>query len=91
MSLVSKDEPLTTSMIHLGYLILKELEATGENRISLTRITSQLKRKKVAQYRPIMFALIFLHSVGAIEFKAPYIYKMRLLSNAATSSTIQRA
>ena len=37
---------------------------------------SQLKKKKITQYRPIMFALIFLHSVGAIDLKAPYIYKM---------------
>lgn len=76
MSLVSKDEPLTTSMVHIGYLILKELESTGEARVSLTTITAHLKKKKITQYRPIMFALIFLHSVGAIEFKAPYIYKM---------------
>ena len=76
MSLVSKDEPLATSMVHIGYLILKELETTEESRVSLTTITSKLKKKKITQYRPIMFALIFLHTVGAIEFKAPYIYKI---------------
>ncbi len=76
MSLVSKDESLTTSMAHVGYLILKEFEKAEENRLSLTAITSRLKQKKITQYRPIMFALIFLHVSGAIDFKAPYIYKL---------------
>jgi len=76
MSLVSKDESLTTSMAHVGYLILKEFENIGEDRVSLTVITSRLKQKKITQYRPIMFALIFLHVAGAIDFRAPYIYKL---------------
>ena len=76
MSLISKDESLKTSMAHIGYLILKDLEATGENRVSLTALMAELKKKKITQYRPIMFALIFLHSVGAIEFSAPYVYKI---------------
>jgi hypothetical protein len=76
MSLVSKDELLTTSMAYVGYLILKEFEKAGDDRLSLTAITSRLKRKKITQYRPIMFALVFLHVAGAIDFKAPYVYKL---------------
>lgn len=76
MSLVSKDESLTMSMAHVGYLILKEFESIGEDRVSLTEITVRLKQRKITQYRPIMFALIFLHVAGAIDFRAPYIYKM---------------
>jgi hypothetical protein len=76
MSLVSKDESLTTSMVHVGYLILKEFENTDEDRLSLTAITSRLKQKKITQYRPIIFALIFLHVAGVIDFKAPFIYKL---------------
>lgn len=76
MSLVSKDESLKSSMAHVGYLVLKEFEKTGEDKLSLTAITSLLKKKNINKYRPIMFALIFLHAAGAIEFKAPYIYKI---------------
>ena len=76
MSLVSKDEMLTTSMVYIGYLILKDLDSATERRVSLTTIMSHLKKQKITQYRPIMFALIFLHSIGAIEFSAPYIYKV---------------
>jgi len=63
-------------MAHVGYLVLKEFEKTGEDKLSLTAITSLLKKKNINKYRPIMFALIFLHAAGAIEFKAPYIYKI---------------
>jgi hypothetical protein len=76
MSLVSKDESLTTSMAHIGYLILKEFENAEEDRLSLTAITSGLRQKKIIQYRPIIFALLFLHVAGAIDFKAPYVYKL---------------
>ncbi|CAD75554.1 MAG TPA: hypothetical protein DDX19_23980 [Rhodopirellula baltica] len=76
MSLVSKDELLTTSMPHIGYVILKQFEATGGSQLSLTEITSNLKRKHITGYRPIMFALIFLHLAGIIEFRAPFVYKV---------------
>ncbi len=76
MSLVSKDEPLTTSVAHIGYLVLKEFEVTKEDRLSLAAITSCLRKKKISQYRPIMFALVFLYAAGTIEFKAPYVYKL---------------
>lgn len=76
MSLVSKDEPLTTSVAHIGYLVLKEFEKTNEDRLSLTSITACLKKKDISQYRPIMFALMFLYVAGAIDFKAPYVYKL---------------
>ncbi len=75
MSLVSKDESLKSSMAHIGYLVLKEFEKTGEDKLSLTAITSLLKKKDIRRYRPVMFALIFLHVAGTIEFKAPYVYK----------------
>jgi len=76
MALVSKDEPLATSMPQLGYLILRELEGAERNRISLTTLMSKLRKRGVTQYRPIMFALMFLYATGAIEFKAPYVYRM---------------
>lgn len=63
-------------MAHVGYVILKEFENADEDRLSLTAITSRLKKKEITQYRPIIFALIFLHVAGAIDFRAPYVYKL---------------
>lgn len=75
-SLVSKDEPLKTSMVHVGYLILKKLERARDGRLSLTEIAAHLADHGVNKSRPMMFALIFLHSAGIIGFTAPYIYKL---------------
>lgn len=75
-SLISKDEPLKSSMLHVGYLILKRLDKAQDGRLSLSEIASDLGKRGVNRSRPIMFALIFLHSVGVIDFKAPYIYKL---------------
>lgn len=76
ISLVSKDEPLKTSMVHVGYLVLKKLESTKEGRLSLTEIAIHLAKHGVTKSRPMTFALIFLHLVGIIDFKAPYVYKL---------------
>jgi len=73
-TLVSKDEPLRTSLAHVGYLILKELEAAEGGRISLDALWQKLGTREVREYRPIMFALVFLHAVGAVDFRAPYLY-----------------
>ncbi len=75
MSLISKDEPLATSMVHIGYLILKQLESTDQERLSLASIMFELRKKKITHYRSIMFGLIFLYTSGAIEFRAPYILR----------------
>ncbi len=77
MTLVSKDEPLRTSMVYIGYLILKRLEKASEARLSLPELAKHLNAHGVNEYRPIMFGLVFLYSVGAIDFKAPYIYKIK--------------
>lgn len=75
-SLVSKDEPLKASMVHVGYLILKKLEKTQDGRLSLTEIAAHLAKYGVTKSRPMTFALIFLHLAGIVDFKAPYIYKL---------------
>lgn len=73
---VSKDESLKTSMPYVGYLVLKKLEKTDDGRLSLAEISHHLTKLGVTKSRPMMFALIFLHLAGLIDFRAPYIYKL---------------
>ena len=75
-SLVSKDEPLKTSMVNIGYLVLKELAKQEDKRISFLDLAEKLKHKGITEHRPIMYALIFLHTSGSLEFKAPYLYQI---------------
>ncbi|MFT5494757.1 MAG: hypothetical protein ACI9TH_000148, partial [Kiritimatiellia bacterium] len=46
MPLISKDEPFRTSIVNIGYMVLKHLDEVGAERLSLTEITSVLKRKR---------------------------------------------
>lgn len=75
-SLVSKDEPLKSSMVYVGYLILKRLEKSKDGRASLTELSSDLAKHGITKSRPMTIGLIFLHLSGAIDFKAPYIYRI---------------
>ena len=77
-TLVSKDESLKSSMVHVGYLILKLMDKSENGRLSLTEIAKTLAKHEIKQSRTMIFALIFLHSTGAIEFTAPYVYRVRL-------------
>ena len=74
MTLVSKDESLKNSMPHIGYHILQCLQKAESSRASLVEVMGFLKKHHIDDYRAIQFALIFLHSVGAIDFRAPYLF-----------------
>ncbi len=74
-SLISKDEQIKTSVVYVGYLILKDLKKHNDNKVSIFDLTEMLKKRNVVHYRQIIFALMFLHSCGLIDFREPYIYK----------------
>lgn len=74
-SLISKDEQIKTSVVYVGYLILKELRKHKDNKVSIFDLTEMLKKRDIMHYRQIIFALMFLHSCGVIDFREPYIYK----------------
>lgn len=72
--LVSKDEPLQSSMPNVGFLVLRFLEKQPEKRATLGSIAKDLRRHNIRKYRPLMFGLVFLHSIDAVSFEAPYFY-----------------
>jgi hypothetical protein len=76
--LISKDEKIKTSVVYVGYLVLKELKKTKEDeKVSIFDIVDRLKIYKITHYRQIVFALMFLHSCGLIDFNESYIYKLK--------------
>jgi hypothetical protein len=77
MPLISKDEPIKTSMVNVGYLILMHLEQKADGKASLTEISTSLKKHGIIRYRPITFALCFLHMANVVEFKPPYLYLLK--------------
>ena len=73
--IISKDESLKDSMVHIGYHIAKCLEGAIDGRRSLVEVMMYLKQRHIHNYRSIQFALLFLHAVGSIDFRAPYLYR----------------
>jgi len=72
--LVSKDEPIHASMPNVGFLVLRYLEKQPEKRATLGSIAKELRKRDMNQYRPMIFGLVFLHSIDALSFEAPYFY-----------------
>ena len=75
-SLISKDEDIKSSVAYLGYLILKELRKKKDDKISIYDVAKTLRKNGIIHGRQLMFSLMFLYSLGIIDFKAPYIYKI---------------
>ena len=71
--IVSKDEDLKLSMPYVGYLILKALRAAEGQELSFIDAMKVLRKAGVTQSRAISFGLVFLHTLGSVEFSAPYL------------------
>ena len=74
--LVSKDENIKTSAVYIGSLILKQIQKSQTNKISIFEIAENLQKYNIISYRQIVFALMFLYSTGIVDFKEPFIYKI---------------
>ncbi len=72
-NLFSKDEDLFKSSPYIGAEILKLLEQSGQHRISIFDVASKLKKKNKLGVRTIYYGMLFLYSLGIIEFEAPYL------------------
>jgi hypothetical protein len=79
MPLISKDEPLKTSMVNVGYLVLKHLQATSNGAASLSDIASSLKKHGISRHRTITFALCFLYMAGTVDLLPPHIVLKKTL------------
>jgi hypothetical protein len=73
MPLISKDEPLKTSVVNVGYLVVKHLETKSNGRATLSDVTGALKKQGINRHRPITFALCFLHMADVIDFTPPHL------------------
>jgi hypothetical protein len=78
--LVSKDEPLRSSAIFTGYLLLEALRSSPTRRLTLADAASRLRSAGVPHTRPLLFGAMFLYAAGLVEFDAPY-----LVCNASAS------
>lgn len=74
--ILSKNTKITTSPAYLGYIILKRIRKSKEEKVMIYEIVEAIKSELgIVHYRQLLFALLFLHQSGIIDFAEPYIYK----------------
>lgn len=74
--MINKDEKILTSPPYMGFLIIKKIYKTKEQKIMLDEVVQKIKEEiDVINYRQLMFSLLFLYQSGVIDFAEPYIYK----------------
>ena len=69
------DEDVETSPPIVGYRIMQMLEKKDGGQISIFEVTDKLKKEKWFSSRHLYLGMVFLFSVGMIEFNQPYIVK----------------
>lgn len=74
---ISRDENIRTSSVYIGFLILKALKRKKNKKISIFEIVFELKKElAIIHDRQIIFSLMFLYSLGIIDFSEAYIYSL---------------
>lgn len=74
MPLINDSENVKSSIVYVGFLILKELEQSNSKRISIYKIADILRKNSISHSRQLTLALTFLYSLGLIKFEEPYIW-----------------
>ncbi|MFZ3301093.1 MAG: ABC-three component system middle component 6 [Microgenomates group bacterium] len=69
-----KNIPIKNSIPYIGYMMLKQFTKSENGKISFYKLVKVLKKiDPRCNSKQFMFALIFLYSLGMIEFNKPYI------------------
>lgn len=69
------DEDIETSPVIVGYRVMQLLEKRGGRQISIFEVTEKFKKEKWFSSRYLYLGMVFLFSIGMIEFNQPYIIK----------------
>ena len=71
--LFSKDEDMMASPPILGYSILRYMKKQKVTKISIFDVADKFSAEKWFSTKNLYFAMLFLFSVGLIEFNKTYI------------------
>lgn len=72
-NLLSKDEDLSKSAPAVGAHILRLMKKSDGLRVSIFDVVKELRKTNRVSVRSIYYALIFLYSVGIVDFDEPYL------------------
>lgn len=60
--------------MYIGYLILKEIQKYGRDKVSIYDVSKALKKAGILSSRQLVLGLSFLYSVNIVEFEEANIW-----------------
>lgn len=74
MMIITNNNVLKSSAMYIGYLILKEIQKQGKDKVSIYDVSKALKKSGISSSRQLILGLSFLYSVNIVEFEEAYIW-----------------
>lgn len=68
-----KDEPINKAPAIVGYEIMRFLLKAGKSRTSIFDVVDHFKREAWFSSNTFFYGVIFLYSVGLVDFEEPYL------------------
>lgn len=72
--MLASSSALKSSAMYIGYLILKEIQKQGAEKISIYDAYRALKKAGITSSRQLVLGLSFLYSVNIVEFEEANIW-----------------
>lgn len=72
--MIANRNVLKSSAMYIGYLILKEIQKQGQDKISIYDASKALKKSGVTSSRQLVLGLSFLYAVNIVDFEEANIW-----------------
>ena len=72
--MIANSNALKSSAMYIGYLILKEIQKQGRDKVSIYDVSKALKKNGISSSRQLVLGLSFLYSVNIVEFEEANIW-----------------
>ncbi len=72
--MMANSNALKSSALYIGYLILKEIQKQGRDKVSIYDVSKALKKNGISSSRQLILGLSFLYSVDIVEFEEANIW-----------------
>lgn len=72
--MMASSNALKSSAMYIGYLILKEIQKQGRDKVSIYDVSKALKKSGISSSRQLLLGLSFLYSVNIVEFEEANIW-----------------
>lgn len=72
--MIANRNALKSSAMYIGYLILKEIQKQGKEKVSIYDVSKALKKNGVSSSRQLVLGLSFLYAVNIVDFEEANIW-----------------